>query len=181
MILLHRGRWITLLGLAVVGGVHVASLAFSPVERLQGPAQKIYYLPVPAAIWAETAMVLVGLGSIFYLFLKDRRLDRFAAASAEVGTVFAAIVLTTGPIWGKPIWGTWWTWDARLTSTLLLFFLYIGYLLLRGAVVDPAARARHSAGLGICGMFLGPFIHFSVYYFRTLHPLPIILKPSSPS
>src|SRR3989442_1297335 len=181
MSLLHRGRWITLLALALVAGVYVRALAFTPVERLQGPAQKIYYLHVPAAIWAETAMVLVGLGSIFYLFLKDRRLDRFAAASAEVGTVFAAIVLTTGPIWGKPIWGTWWTWDARLTSTLLLFFLYIGYLLLRGAVRDPALGARYAAVLGICGMCLVPFIHLSVYLFRTLHPQPIILKPSAPS
>src|SRR5216117_2266510 len=181
MSLLHRGRWITLLGLALLAGVYVRALAFTPVERLQGPAQKIYYVHVPAAIWAETAMVLVGLGSIFYLFLKDRRLDRFAAASAEVGTVFAAIVLTTGPIWGKPIWGTWWTWDARLTSTLLLFFLYIGYLLLRGAVRDPALGARYAAVLGICGMCLVPFIHLSVYLFRTLHPQPIILKPSAPS
>src|SRR5437870_2043505 len=180
MSLLHRGRWITLLGLALLAGVYVRALAFTPVERLQGPAQKIYYLHVPAAIWAETAMVLVGLGSIFYLFLKDRRLDRFAAASAEVGTVFAAIVLTTGPIWGKPIWGTWWTWDARLTSTLLLFFLYIGYLLLRGAVRDPALGARYAAVLGICGMCLVPFVHLSVYLFRTLHPQPIILKPSAP-
>src|SRR5438876_1817618 len=111
--LLHRGRWITLLGLALLAGVYVRALAFTPVERLQGPAQKIYYVHVPAAIWAETAMVLVGLGSIFYLFLKDRRLDRFAAASAEVGTVFASVVMSSGPIWGKPIWGTWWTWDAR--------------------------------------------------------------------
>jgi heme exporter protein C len=181
MSLLHKGRWITLLGLALLAGVYVRALAFTPVERLQGPAQKIYYLHVPAAIWAETAMVLVGLASIFYLFLKDRRLDRFAAASAEVGTVFAAIVLTTGPIWGKPIWGTWWTWDARLTSTLLLFFLYIGYQLLRGAVRDPALGARYAAVLGICGMFLVPFIHMSVYLFRTLHPQPIVLKPSAPS
>src|SRR3989475_6247046 len=181
MSLLHRGRWITLLGLALLAGVYVRALAFTPVERLQGPAQKIDYLHVPAAIWAETAMVLVGLGSIFYLFLKDRRLDRFAAASAEVGTAFATITLTTGPIWGKPIWGTWWTWDARLTSTLFLFFLYIGYLLLRGAVLDPGVRARYSAVLGICGLCLVPVIHFSVYLFRTLHPMPIILKPSSPS
>ena len=123
----------------------------------------------------------MGLASVFYLFLKDPRLDRFAAASAEVGTVFAAIVLTTGPLWGKPIWGTWWTWDARLTSTLLLFFLYIGYLLLRDAVRDPALGARYAAVLGICGMFLVPFIHLSVYLFRTLHPQPIVLKPSAPS
>jgi heme exporter protein C len=181
MSLTRKGRWITVVGLLSLAAVYVRALAFTPLERLQGPAQKIYYLHVPAAIWAETAMILVGVAGIFYLFLKDRRLDRFAEASAEVGTVFATIVLTTGPIWGKPIWGTWWTWDARLTSTLLLFFLYLGYLLVRSAVRDPELRARYAAVLGICGMCLVPFIHLSVYLFRTLHPQPIVLKPSAPS
>lgn len=181
MNLLHRGRLITLLGLALLAGVYVRALAFTPIERLQGAAQKIYYLHLPAAIWTETAMILVGVAGAVYLFLGDPRLDRFAAASAEVGTVFATIVLTTGPLWGKPIWGTWWTWDARLTSMLLLFFLYVGYLLLRGAVADPALRARYAAVLGICGTALVPFIHLSVYFFPTLHPQPIILKPSAPS
>ncbi|HEV8304000.1 MAG TPA: cytochrome c biogenesis protein CcsA [Gemmatimonadales bacterium] len=181
MRLLRAGRWITVLGFVLLAGVYLRALAFTPVERSQGLAQKIFYLHVPAAIWAETAMVLVGLASVFYLFLKDPRLDRFAEASAEVGTVFAAIVLTTGPIWGKPIWGTWWSWDARLTFTLFLFLLYAGYLLLRGAVADPGARRRYAAVLGICGMCLVPFIHFSVYLFRTLHPMPIVLKPSAPS
>jgi heme exporter protein C len=181
MSLAQKGRRTTLVGLVLLGGVYVRALAFTPVERLQGPAQKIFYLHVPAAIWTEAAMILVGLAGIFYLFLKDPRLDWFAEASAEVGTVFAAIVLTTGPIWGKPVWGTWWAWDARLTSTLFLFFLYIGYLLLRGAVAEPAPRARYAAVLGICGMCLVPFIHLSVYLFRTLHPQPIILKPSAPS
>ncbi|MEX2157435.1 MAG: cytochrome c biogenesis protein CcsA [Gemmatimonadales bacterium] len=181
MRLLGAGRWITAVGLLLLAGVYVRALAFTPIERAQGLAQKIFYLHVPAAIWAEAAMVLVGLASIFYLFLKDPRLDRFAEASAEAGTVFAAIVLTTGPIWGKPIWGTWWSWDARLTLTLFLFLLYVGYLLLRSAVADPGARARYAAVLGICGMCLVPFIHFSVYMFRTLHPMPIVLKPSSPS
>ena len=181
MRMLRVGRWITAVALLLLAGVYVRALAFTPVERSQGLAQKIFYLHVPAAIWAETAMILVGLASIFYLFLKDPRLDRFAAASAEAGTIFAAIVLTTGPIWGKPIWGTWWSWDARLTFTLFLFLLYVGYLLLRGAVADPASRARFAAVLGISGMCLVPFIHFSVYMFRTLHPMPIILKPSTPS
>ena len=181
MSLVRRGRWITLAALVLLAGVYVRALAFTPIERLQGPAQKIFYLHVPAAIWTEAAMILVGLAGIFFLFLGDRRLDRFAEASAEVGTVFATIVLTTGPIWGKPIWGTWWTWDARLTSTLFLFFLYLGYLLVRGAVRDPGLRARYAAVLGICGMCLVPFIHLSVYLFRTLHPQPIILKPSAPS
>jgi heme exporter protein C len=178
--MLRAGRWITAIALALLAGVYVRALVYTPVERTQGLAQKIFYLHVPAAIWAEAAMVLVGLASIFYLFLKDPRLDRFAAASAEAGTVFAAIVLTTGPIWGKPIWGTWWSWDARLTFTLFLFLLYVGYLLLRGAVADPASRARFAAVVGICGMCLVPFIHFSVYMFRTLHPMPIVLQPGPP-
>jgi len=180
MRMLRTGRWITAIALALLAGVYVRALVYTPVERTQGLAQKIFYLHVPAAIWAEAAMVLVGLASIFYLFLKDPRLDRFAAASAEAGTVFAAIVLTTGPIWGKPIWGTWWSWDARLTFTLFLFLLYVGYLLLRGAVADPASRARFAAVVGICGMCLVPFIHFSVYMFRTLHPMPIVLQPGPP-
>jgi len=180
MRMLRAGRWITAIALALLAGVYVRALVYTPVERTQGLAQKIFYLHVPAAIWAEAAMVLVGLASIFYLFLKDPRLDRFAAASAEAGTVFAAIVLTTGPIWGKPIWGTWWSWDARLTFTLFLFLLYVGYLLLRGAVADPASRARFAAVVGICGMCLVPFIHFSVYMFRTLHPMPIVLQPGPP-
>src|SRR5689334_7533658 len=181
MTIAQKGRWLVIVGLVLLGGVYVRALAFTPVERFQGPAQKIFYVHVPAAVTTELAVILVGLAGAFFLFLKDLRLDRFAEASAEVGTVFAAIVLTTGPIWGKPIWGTWWTWDARLTSTLFLFFLYVGYLLLRGAVVDPGLRARYAAVLGICGMFLVPFIHMSVYLFRTLHPQPIILKPSAPS
>lgn len=179
--MLRVGKWITAIGLVLLAAIYVRALEFTPIERMQGPAQKIFYIHVPAAIWAEGAMIFVGLAGIFYLFLKDPRLDRFAAASAEVGTVFAAIMLTTGPIWGKPIWGTWWTWDARLTLALFLFLLYVGYLLLRGAVTDPAMRARYSAVLGICGLVLVPFIHFSVYMFRTLHPMPIVLKPSSPN
>jgi heme exporter protein C len=181
MKLLKTGRWITAIGLALLPAVYVRAISFTPVERVQGAAQKIFYLHVPAAVWTETAMVLIGVASIFYLFLKDPRLDRFAEASAEVGLVFGTIVLTTGPIWGKPIWGTWWTWDARLTLTLLLFLMYAGYLVLRGAVTDPGLRARYAAVLGICGMCLVPFVHLSVYMFRTLHPQPIVLKPSAPS
>jgi len=181
MNLLKAGRWITALGLVLLAGVYVRALAFTPIERTQGVAQKIFYLHVPAAIWTEAAMILVGLASVFFLFLKDPRLDRFAEASAEAGIVFGSIVLTTGPIWGKPIWGTWWTWDARLTLTLLLFLMYVGYLLLRGAVTDAGLRARYAAVLGICGACLVPFVHLSVIMFRTLHPQPIILKPGPPS
>ena len=181
MTLVQKGRVVTLLGFVLLAAVYVRALAFTPLEASQGAAQKIFYVHVPAAVWAETAMVIVGLASIFFLFLKDPRLDRFAEASAQAGTVFAAVVLTTGPIWGKPIWGTWWTWDARLTLTLLLFFVYVGYLLLRSAVTEAGLRARYAAVLGICGLVLVPFIHLSVFMFRTLHPQPVVLKPSAPS
>jgi len=180
MNLAEKGRRVVLVGLLLLGGVYVRALAFTPIERFQGPAQKIFYLHVPAAVTTELAVILVGLAGAFFLFLKDPRLDRFAEASAEVGTVFAAIVLTTGPIWGKPIWGTWWTWDARLTSTLFLFFLLIGYQLLRGAVTDAGLRARYAAVLGICAVVLVGFIHLSVYLFPTLHPQPIVLRPGKP-
>ncbi len=175
------GIAITVLGLVAMAGVYLLALAYTPLEMRQGAAQKIFYVHVPAAWSAMVAFTLVGLVSILYLWLRDERLDAFAASSAEVGLVFSVIMLTTGPIWGKPIWGTWWTWDARLTLTLILFLLFVGYMTLRSAVHDPAERARFAAVVGIMGMVLVPFIHLSVYLFRTLHPMPIVLKPSSPS
>ena len=179
--LARRGLRTSLVALLGLAGVYVLALGFTPVELRQGPAQKIFYLHVPAAWSALLAFSLVGITSALYLWLRDPRLDRFAAASAEVGVAFSAVMLTTGPIWAKPIWGTWWTWDARLTLTLFLFFLFIGYLALRASVHDPEERARFSAVVGILGMLLVPFIHLSVYLFRTLHPQPVVLKPSAPS
>jgi heme exporter protein C len=177
----RRGLTVSLVALAGLAAVYVLALGYTPVEARQGMAQKIFYLHVPAAWCALMAFSLVGLASGLYLWLHDPRLDRFAASSAEVGVAFSAVMLTTGPIWAKPIWGTWWTWDARLTLTLFLFFLFVGYLALRASVHDPAERARFSAVVGILGMLLVPFIHLSVYLFRTLHPQPVVLKPSAPS
>ena len=177
----RRGSAITLLALLALAGVYVLALGFTPIEARQGLAQKIFYLHVPAAWSALLAYSLVGICGGLYLWLNDRRLDRFAASSAEVGVAFGVVMLTTGPIWAKPIWGTWWTWDARLTLTLLLFFLFVGYLALRAALHDPSERARFSAVVGVLGLLLVPFIHLSVYFFRTLHPQPVVLKPSAPS
>ncbi|HEU5170491.1 MAG TPA: cytochrome c biogenesis protein CcsA [Gemmatimonadales bacterium] len=177
----RRGRVISAVALLGVAGIYVLALAFTPIEARQGLAQKIFYLHVPAAWSALLAFSLVGICSALYLWLRDPRLDLFAEASAEVGVMFSIVMLTTGPIWGKPIWGTWWTWDARLTLTLFLFFLFVGYLALRAAVHDPDERARFSAVVGIMGLILVPFIHLSVYFFRTLHPRPVVLKPSEPS
>jgi heme exporter protein C len=177
----RRGLVLSLVALAGLAAVYLLALGHTPVEARQGLAQKIFYLHVPAAWCALMAFSLVGITSGLYLWLHDPRLDRFAASSAEVGVAFAAVMLTTGPIWAKPIWGTWWTWDARLTLTLFLFFLFVGYLALRASLHDPAERARFSAVVGILGMLLVPFIHLSVYLFRTLHPQPVVLKPSAPS
>jgi heme exporter protein C len=177
----RRGLGLSLAALLGLAAVYVLAIGYTPVEARQGMAQKIFYLHVPAAWSALIAFSLVGVASALYLWLHDPRLDRFAAASAEVGVAFSAVMLTTGPIWAKPIWGTWWTWDARLTLTLFLFFLFIGYLALRASVHDPEERARFSAVVGILGMLLVPFIHLSVYLFRTLHPQPVVLKPSAPS
>lgn len=172
--------WLAAAGLAVAA-VYVRVIWFTPPEATQGLAQKIYYLHLPAALNAYIAFAVVAVTSVVYLWLRDPRADRVAESSAEVGLLFTTVVLTTGPIWGKPIWGTWWTWDARLTLTLFLWFIYAGYLVLRGAVTEPEMRARYSAVLGILGALLIPFIHMSVYLFRTLHPMPIVLKPERPS
>ena len=172
---------LSIAALVAVVITYVRAIFFTPLEALQGPAQKILYVHAPAAWVAFMAFGLVALVSILYLWLKEDRLDRIAEASAEVGVVFTTVVLTTGPLWGKPIWGAYWTWDARLTLTLFLWFVYVAYLVLRGAVEDKDMRARYSAVLGILGALLIPFIHLSVYLFRTLHPRPILMKPSAPS
>lgn len=177
----RRGGVVTVLALLGLAAIYVRALVFTPVERFQGPAQKIFYIHAPAAWAALVAFAITGILSLLYLFLKDRKLDLVAASSAEVGVAFGMVMLTTGPIWGKPIWGTWWTWDARLTSTLFIFLLFVGYLALRNAVTDPGTRAAYSAVIGIMALVLVPFIHVTVYWFRTLHPQPVLVKPSSPS
>ena len=169
---------VALVALAVVLIAYGRAIWFTPPEMLQGYAQKILYVHAPAAWVAFLAFGLTALAGAFWLFLKDPRLDRFAESSAEVGVIFTTAVLVTGPLWGKPIWGTWWSWDARLTLTLFLWFIYVGYLVLRGVISEREQRARYSAVLGILGALLIPFIHLSVYLFRTLHPMPIVANPN---
>jgi heme exporter protein C len=172
---------LTLSAIVAVVAIYIRAIFFTPLEAIQGPAQKILYVHAPAAWVAFMAFGLVAIASVLYLWLREDRLDRIAESSAEVGVVFTTVVLTTGPLWGKPVWGAYWTWDARLTLTLFLWFIYVAYLVMRGALEDRAVRARYSAVLGILGALLIPFIHLSVYLFRTLHPRPILMKPSAPS
>ncbi len=168
--------------LLAVLAVLVRAIWFTPVEAMQGPAQKIFYVHVPAAVVGlYMGLPVVALCSAVYLWLRDERVDRVAEAAAEVSLVFLSVVLLTGPLWGKPVWGTWWTWDARLTLTLFLWFVVLGYLVMRGALEDRQQRARFSAVLGLLAVLLVPFIHLSVILFRTMHPRAIVLKPSAPS
>jgi heme exporter protein C len=174
--------WSAVVAVLALIGVAIRAIWFTPVEAVQGPAQKIFYVHAPSAFIAlYVAFGVMALTSAIYLWLEDERLDLVAESSAEVGLAFTTVVLTTGPIWGRTIWGAWWTWDARLTSTLFLWFLIAGYLVLRGAVEDRAVRARFSAVLAILAVPLIGFIHLSVRLFRTLHPQPIVLKPDTPS
>jgi heme exporter protein C len=170
--------WFALLAVGAMIAAFARAIWFTPPDRLQGFAQKIFYVHLPSAWVAFLAFGLTAFAGAFWLFTKDDRLDRFAESSAEVGVIFTTGVLVSGPLWGKPIWGAWWVWDARLTLTLFLWFLYVGYLVLRGAVDDRTARARYSAVVGILGALLIPFIHLSVYLFRTQHPMPIVANPT---
>ena len=174
--------WLLLAGFVAVAAVYVRALVFTPPEALQGPAQRILYIHATSAFVAlYLAFALMAVSSALYLGLKDEKLDRLAESAAEVGLAFTTVVLITGPLWGKPIWGAWWTWDARLTSTLFLWFIILAYLVLRDAIDERGMRARYSAVLGLLAALLVPFIHLSVYLFRTMHPMPIVLKPGAPS
>jgi len=179
--IIRYGRLLTVLGLLGMAVVYLLALRYTPVEARQGMAQKIFYVHAPAAWGALIAFVLVGVASILYLWLHDPRLDLFAEASAEVGLAFSAVMLTTGPIWGKPIWGTWWAWDARLTSTLILFIIYSGYLLARSlADASDLQAARFGAVFAIIGFVDIPIINMSVRWWRTLHPQPIVQRGLEP-
>lgn len=170
------------ISLVAVLAVCVRAIWFTPVDAMLGAAQKIFYVHVPAAIAGlYVACGLLAISSILYLWLKDERLDRLAEASAEVGLLFMGIVLVTGPIWARTSWGTWWVWEARITSTLFLWLLVLGYLVLRGAVESPENRARLSAVMGSLAALLVPFIHLTVKLFRGMHPGPVVLKPEKPS
>jgi heme exporter protein C len=161
--------------LAVLVGLYLA-LVYVPPDTLQGDVQRIMYIHVPTAWVAFFAFFVVFLASIVYLWKRLPEADRLAYASAEIGVLFTALTLIDGSIWGKPTWGTWWTWDARLTTTAILFVIYVGYLMLRSFVDEPERRARFSALVGIVGFIDVPIIYLSVLWFRTLHQPPSIQR-----
>ncbi len=170
-------RWLGwLAALAMVAGL-VMGFGYAPKDAVQGNVQRIMYIHVPSILTAYLAFALVLVGSVGFLFSRRTAWDRLAHAAGELGVLFTGITLVSGSIWGKPTWGTWWTWDARLTSTAILFLIYVGYLLLRSMVEDREQGARYAAVVGIVGAVNIPIVHFSVLWWRTLHQPPTLLTP----
>jgi len=151
-----------------------AAFFLAPTERTMGAIQRIFYFHVPAAWTSFVAFFLVFVASVGYLASRLARWDWLGIAAAEVGLAFCTVVLVTGPIWAKPVWGIWWTWDARLTSTFVLWLLYIGYVLLRRLVADPERRAVVAAVFGIFAFLDVPIVYMSIRWWRTQHPQPVI-------
>ena len=141
-----------------------------PNEKVQGPVSKIIYFHVSSAWLAFFAFFVVMLSSIIYLKTQDLKWDVLSHASAEIGVLFTTIVLVTGPIWGRASWNAWWTWDSRLTTTLVLWFIYVAYLMIRSSFTEEEKKARFSAVFGIIGFVDVPIVWMSIRWWRTIHP-----------
>lgn len=175
-----RYRSTDLVALALLGAGFVAIL-LAPTDGLQGVLQRLMYAHVPAAWLAYLAFALTLIASIGWLRTRRDRWDHLAVGAVEVGVFFTGLALVLGSVWGKPVWGVWWTWDARLVTTALLFLVYSGYLALRRGIDDPRVRADRAAVLGIVAFVQVPIVHFSVVWWRTLHQPPTVLRPGDPT
>jgi heme exporter protein C len=153
------------------------SLIAAPPDAYQGEVQRIMYLHLPSILTAYLSYFLVFIGSGMYLWKREKRDDILAHSAAEIGVLFTALTIIEGSIWGRTTWGVWWTWDARLTLTAILLLIYVGYLMLRSLIEDEDRAAVAGAVLGIIGFLDIPLIHMSVYWWRTLHQPPSILRP----
>lgn len=166
---LHRA----VLGVTLAVGLLALYLAFvyAPKEATMGHVQRIFYFHVGAAWTSFLAFFVVFLGGVAYLRTRDRRWDALALSSAEIGVIFTTITLATGSIWAKPAWGAWWTWDPRLTTTTVLWLIYVSYLILRSTIDEPERRARFAAVVGIVGFVDVPIVFLSIRLWRTIHPV----------
>jgi heme exporter protein C len=171
---------LSVVAFAAVAGAQLFAFATSPAAELYQHSQKIMYVHVPSAWNAFMAFFVVFWASLAYLWKRSERADLLAASAAEVGAVFTGVTLMLGSIWGKWAWGVWWTWDARLTSTAVLFIIFVGYLALRSFTDDPARRATWSAGVGIFGALNVPIVYMSVRWWRTLHQVQSAPSTMSP-
>ena len=166
------------LGLLLIGGY--LALVWSPPDVDQHDVMRIMYVHVPSAWTAYLGFFLVLVSSAMYLWKRDLAWDRLAVSCAELGVLFTALTLALGSIWAKKIWGVWWTWDPRVTTTAILFVIYIGYHMFRSMQPDPIARARQSAVIGIIGFVDIPVVHMSVLWWRSLHQGPTLQGLNGP-
>ena len=172
---------ISAVGIVLLACAQVYGVTTSPPDRDMGHLQKIMYVHVPAAWNAFLAFFVVAIASLRYLWKGRMKDDLLAASAAEVGSLLTGTLLILGMLWAKPTWGVWWSWDARLTSTAVLFFMFVAYLILRSFVDDPERRAQWSAVVGLLGALNVPIVYMSVRWWRTLHQVqssPMTLDPS---
>ena len=165
---LVRRNWLEIAALVVVAASIFRGVTVEP-DVTQGDVQRIMYVHVPAAWLAFLAFGITVIGSIGWLRTRNRRWDRLAASSAEIGVLFTGLAILAGMIWARPVWGQFWVWEPRLVTTALLFFVYLGYLALRRAVIDPVQRARRAAIMGIVAFVQIPIVYQSVNWWRSLH------------
>ncbi|HEY3247923.1 MAG TPA: cytochrome c biogenesis protein CcsA [bacterium] len=163
-------------GILAIIGLFMATL-YAPQEKTMGDAQRIFYLHVPSAWIGFLAFGVVFVASIAYLATRRREFDLAAAASTEVGVVFTTLAIASGAVWGRYAWGTWWSWDPRLTTTFMLWFIYVVSLMVRAYGGTGNQPSRFAAVLGIVGFLDIPLIHLSVVWWRSLHPLPVVVRP----
>jgi heme exporter protein C len=173
-----RAPSVSLALLAVAFGLMLANMylifMWAPTEAVMGHVQRIFYIHVPMAWLAFGAFGLVFIGSAMYLWRREQKWDILASCAAEIGVVFTSLVLITGPIWAKPVWGIWWEWDARLTTTLMLWLIYVGYLMLRAYSANRAQAALYSAVVGVVGFIDVPIVYFAVNWWQTQHQRLVI-------
>jgi heme exporter protein C len=172
------------MGVATLGGLAatvVIGLFVVPPDATQGDVQRLMYVHVPAAWVMLMAFGVVFLASVAYLKTRRIQWDRVAVASAEIGVLCCALTIVLGSLWGRPVWGTWWTWDPRLTTTAVLLLIYVGYLSLRLVADSPARRAKWSAVVGVVGFIDVPIVHESVVWWRSLHQQATVLRLGAPT
>ena len=166
------------LGAGVAGvALLLLGLFVAPPDAVQGQAQRLMYMHVPAAWVAYLSFAIVLVASVGYLWRRDLRWDTRARAAAEIGAGLTALTLALGSLWGRPVWGVWWAWDPRMVSTAVLLLVYVGYLGVRGLSAEPHVNARRAAVIGVLGFVDVPIVHFSVLWWRSLHQPPTLLRP----
>ena len=146
----------------------------APTDSVLGHIQRVFYFHVPIAIMSFLAFFVVFVSSVMYLIKRTPKWDAVAHASAEVGVVFVTLALITGIIWARPIWNTWWTWEPRLTTTLILWLIYVAYLMVRSYAPTPSKGALYAAVIGIVGFVDVPIVYYSVVWWRSIHPSPVV-------